>query len=101
VRNHVALSRLGHTVRMIARLGDDHWSQLTVDELEREGVQLLEAKELRVDCGARAIAYHLARRGDPIDVPSMATIHRILVRHARRRPATQHRGRLRGFLRIG
>lgn len=38
-------------------------------------------KELRVDCGAQAIAYHLARLGDPIEVPSVATIHRILVRH--------------------
>jgi transposase-like protein len=35
-------------------------------------------KELRVDCGAQAIAYQLARRGHPI--PSVATIHRVLVR---------------------
>jgi len=35
-------------------------------------------KELRVDCGAQAIAYHLARRGEI--VPSVATIHRVLVR---------------------
>jgi transposase InsO family protein len=38
-------------------------------------------KELRVDCGAQAIAYHLARLGDPVPVPSVATIHRVLVRH--------------------
>jgi len=35
-------------------------------------------KELRVDCGAQAIAYHLARRGEI--VPSVAAIHRVLVR---------------------
>src|SRR6185312_8365105 len=35
-------------------------------------------KELRVDCGAQAIAYHLARRGQI--VPSVAAIHRVLVR---------------------
>src|SRR6478735_5047407 len=37
--------------------------------------------ELRVDCGAQAIAYHLARHGDPVEVPSVATLHRVLVRH--------------------
>jgi len=33
---------------------------------------------IRVDCGAQAVAYHLARRGEI--VPSVATIHRVLVR---------------------
>src|SRR3954470_10465313 len=35
-------------------------------------------KELRGDCRAQAIAYPLARLGDPIAVPSVATIHRVL-----------------------
>ena len=51
-------------------------------------------KDLRVDCGAQAIAYHLARRGDPTPVPSVTTIHRVLVRRGlvtpqpRKRPHT-------------
>jgi transposase InsO family protein len=35
-------------------------------------------KELKPDCGAQTIAYHLQRRGHA--VPSVATIHRVLVR---------------------
>ena len=35
-------------------------------------------KELPLECGAQTIAYHLARRGDT--PPSIATIHRVLVR---------------------
>lgn len=45
-------------------------------EVEEAIVRL--RKELVVDNGAQAIAYHLARRGGP--VPSVATVHRVLVR---------------------
>jgi transposase InsO family protein len=37
-------------------------------------------KELPLDNGAQTIAYHLARRNDVVAVPSVATIHRVLVR---------------------
>ena len=46
-------------------------------------------KELRVDCGAQAIAYHLARRGEI--VPSVATIHRVLVRRGMVTPQPRKR----------
>ena len=46
-------------------------------------------KELRVDCGAQAIAYHLARRGEI--VPSVATIHRVLVRRGMVAPQPRKR----------
>lgn len=46
--------------------------------LEIEDAIVRLRKELRIDCGAQAIAYHLARQGHP--APSVATIHRILVR---------------------
>jgi transposase InsO family protein len=48
-------------------------------------------KELRVDCGAQAIAYHLARRG--LVVPSVSTIHRVLVRRGLVTPQPQKRPR--------
>jgi hypothetical protein len=35
-------------------------------------------KELPLECGAQTIAYHLARQGET--PPSIATIHRVLVR---------------------
>src|SRR5437588_7729500 len=37
-------------------------------------------KDLVVDNGAQAIAYHLARRDDLGPAPSAATVHRVLVR---------------------
>jgi transposase InsO family protein len=37
-------------------------------------------KELEVDNGAQAIAWHLGRRGDLAVVPSARTVHRVLVR---------------------
>jgi transposase InsO family protein len=46
-------------------------------------------KELRVDCGAQAIAYQLARRGHL--VPSVATIHRVLVRRGMVTPQPRKR----------
>ena len=46
-------------------------------------------KELRVDCGAHAIAYHLARRGEI--GPSVATIHRVLVRRGMVTPQPRKR----------
>ena len=38
----VALSRLEHTVRMVARVGSDHWSELVVGQMEQECVELLD-----------------------------------------------------------
>lgn len=46
-------------------------------------------KELRIDNGAQAIAYQLARRGDI--APSVATIHRVLVRRGMVTPQPQKR----------
>jgi transposase-like protein len=48
----------------------------TSTETEDEIVRL--RKELRPDCGAQSIAYQLQRRGQV--APSVATIHRVLVR---------------------
>ena len=48
-------------------------------------------KELPVECGAQTIAYHLARQGDP--VPSVATIHRVLVRRGLVMPQPNKRPR--------
>ena len=46
-------------------------------------------KELPSDRGAQTIAYHLARRGEP--VPSVATIHRVLVRRGMVTPQPEKR----------
>jgi transposase InsO family protein len=46
-------------------------------EIEERVVRL--RKELPLDNGAQTIAYHLARQG--VECPSVATIHRVLVRH--------------------
>jgi transposase InsO family protein len=47
-------------------------------EIEERIVRL--RKELPLDNGAQTIAYHLARSGEVDIVPSVATIHRVLVR---------------------
>lgn len=54
-----------------------HSSPARVSEATEEAIIRLR-KELPVERGAQTIAYHLARRGDP--VPSVSTIHRVLVR---------------------
>jgi transposase InsO family protein len=46
-------------------------------------------KELPLECGAQTIAYHLARRGEI--PPSVATIHRVLVRRGMVVPQPQKR----------
>ena len=43
-----------------------------------EGAIIRLRKDLPLECGAQTIAYHLARRGET--PPSVATIHRVLVR---------------------
>jgi transposase InsO family protein len=59
--------------------------------LEVEDAIVRLRKELRIDCGAQAIAYHLARQGHP--VPAVATIHRILVRRGMVTPQPSKRPR--------
>jgi transposase InsO family protein len=58
-------------------------------ELENEIVRL--RKDLPFDHGAQSIAYHLARCGR--SVPSVATIHRVLVRRGMVTPQPQKRPR--------
>lgn len=50
-------------------------------------------KDLPIDNGAQAIAYHLARRGDLGPLPSVATIHRVLVRRGMVTPQPAKRPR--------
>lgn len=58
-------------------------------ELEDEIVRL--RKELPLDRGAQTIAYYLARKG--LGVPSVATIHRVLVRRGLVTPQPEKRPR--------
>jgi transposase InsO family protein len=70
-------------VGLVERSRRPHSSPQRIPAQTEEAIVRLR-KELRVDCGALAIAYHLARRarlGDPTPVPSVATIHRVLVRY--------------------
>jgi len=54
-----------------------HSSPARVPAATEEAIVRLR-KELTLECGAQTIAYHLARRGEV--APSVATIHRVLVR---------------------
>ncbi len=60
-------------------------------EVEEAIVRL--RKDLPVDNGAQAIAYHLARDADVGVVPSVATIHRVLVRRGMVVPQPEKRPR--------
>lgn len=62
---------------LVERSRRPHSSPRQVSAETEEAIVRLR-KELRVDCGAQSIAYQLERRGQV--VPSVATIHRVLVR---------------------
>jgi transposase InsO family protein len=63
--------------------------QATSAEVEEAIVRL--RKELVVDNGAQAIAWHLARRDDLGPAPSARTVHRVLARRGMVVPAPQKR----------
>jgi transposase InsO family protein len=62
---------------LVERSRRPHSSPRRVSAETEEAIVRLR-KELRLDCGAQSIAYQLGRRGE--FVPSVATIHRVLVR---------------------
>jgi transposase InsO family protein len=66
-------------VGLVERSRRPHRSPGQVSVAVEEAIVRLR-KELVVDNGAQAIAYHLARRADLGPAPSAATVHRVLVR---------------------
>lgn len=64
-------------VGLVERSRRPHTSPRQVSAQTEEAIVRLR-KELRPECGAQTIAYQLARRGEV--VPSISTIHRVLVR---------------------
>ena len=73
---------------LVERSRRPHSSAQRISAQTEDAIILLR-KELRVDCGAQAIAYQLARRGEI--VPSVATIHRVLVRRGMVTPQPRKR----------
>ena len=62
---------------LVERSRRPHSSPGRVSDATEEAIVRLR-KDLPLECGAQTIAYHLARRGET--PPSVATIHRVLVR---------------------
>ena len=73
---------------LVERSRRPHSSPGRVSDATEEAIVRLR-KELPLECGAQTIAYHLARRGET--PPSVATIHRVLVRRGMVTPQPKKR----------
>ncbi len=73
---------------LVERSRRPHSSPGRVSDATEEAIVRLR-KELPLECGAQTIAYHLARRGET--PPSIATIHRVLVRRGMVTPQPEKR----------
>jgi len=73
---------------LVERSRRPHSSPSRVSAATEDAIVLLR-KELPLECGAQTIAYHLARRGGV--PPSIATIHRVLVRRGMVTPQPEKR----------
>ena len=73
---------------LVERSRRPHSSPGRVSAATEEAIVRLR-KELTLECGAQTIAYHLARRGET--PPSVATIHRVLVRRGMVTPQPKKR----------
>jgi transposase InsO family protein len=75
---------------LVERSRRPHSSPAAVS-VEVENAILRLRKELVIDNGAQAIAWHLAGRAELGPTPSVATVHRVLVRRGMVRPQPQKR----------
>lgn len=73
---------------LVERSRRPHSSPGRVSDATEEAIIRLR-KDLPLECGAQTIAYHLARRGET--PPSVATIHRVLVRRGMVTPQPEKR----------